>query len=300
MNKLKYYFTHWFSVFAGVFFALSILSLDLVHAQSSERFQLDYLHLGDSNDVSTSGVSGSYSHRMFLDKEGSNLLTLSLSATRVELMDEALTGPDRDRQLTSLVPEVNLLKVLSEKYSLVATLRPGFHGDLQGSLSDEFRLEGGVVLTRFVNANLTLGLGLGRGTNFGRDLVVPLFQFLYFATDKILIRGVLPVEASLWYIPSQKWEFGFLYRLRGGVFHLDETNINGAERVGLAAAQVGFGARYNLAGNNFITAEFGYTALRRYQWDDERGTSLKISEDPFLERDLDPVPFIGVGFIQKF
>jgi hypothetical protein len=305
MNNLKYlyiYFFHQNLFCIRTVFLIAAMgsSLNSAWAQSSERFTFDYLHFADADNVEVSTMSGSFSHRFFLDKDGTNLLTLSIAATQVDLLDENQTEPDRSRQLRAIVPEINLLKVLNENYSLVATLRPGFFGDLTGSLSDQFRLEGGFVITKFINENLTLGLGLGRGTNFGRDLVVPLVQFLYFASDKIVLRGVLPVNASAWYIPSQKWEFGISYKLQGSMFNLDETNIAGAERIGFAAAQVGLGTRYKVAGNNFLTAEIGYTVLRRYEWDDENGTSTDIGQEPFVEREVDPVPYINIGFSQKF
>ena len=286
--------------FLGSMFLTSLLGFNPAWAQSNERFSLDYRQLGDSNDISISGYSGSYGHRLFLDKEGANLLTLSLRASQVDLTDETLAGPDRSRELRALVPELNLLRILNEKYSLAITLRAGFYGDLSGSLSDEFRLEGGFVVTRFMTDNLTLGLGIGRGTNFGRDLVVPLVQFLWFATEKIVVRGLLPTRASAWYIPNQKWEFGLLFKLQGNMYDLEDTNIAGAERLGLAAAQLGLGARYKMFGNNFIVADAGYTVLRRYLWDDGTDTSFDIGEDPFLDRDLDPVPYFRVGILQKF
>lgn len=279
---------------------VSTLSLNPCWAQSNERFTLDYQQFGEVDDVSASIAAGRYSHRMFLDKEGSNLLTLSLGYSQLDFTDEQQVGPDRSRTLKALVPEVNLLKVLNETYSLVVTLRSGLYGDLSGSLSDEFRLEGGIVVTRYINENLTLGLGLGRGTSFGRDLVVPLVQFLYFATDKIVVRGLLPIKASVWYVPSQKWEFGFLYMLQGSMFHLDDTDIAGAKRIGFAAAQLGLGTRYKVSDSNYVTAEIGYTALRRYEWDDETGTSTDIGQDPFLERDLDPAAYLRIGFLQRF
>jgi hypothetical protein len=84
------------------------------------------------------------------------------------------------------------------------------------------------------------------------------------------------------------------------MYYLDETNIVGAERVGFAAAQVGLGSRYNLFANNFLELEVGYTAMRRYLWDDGMGTSFNIGDDPFFDRDLDPVPYFRFGILQKF
>lgn len=300
MDNLKDFSAHKLRIVFLFLMLMTFLGLNSLWAQSAERFTLDYQQFADADNVSVSGVAASLSHRFFLDDEGSNLLTLSLGASQIELTDTTLTAPDRNRKLRAISPDFNLLRVLNENYSLIVSIRPGFFGDLSGNLSESFRLEGGFLVTRYVNENLTIGLGIGRGTNFGRDLVVPLLQFLYFATDKIVLRGLLPVSASAWYIPSQNWEFGLLYRLQGSMYHLGDSNIVGAERIGFANAHAGFGVRYNLFGNNFITAEAGYVAQRRYEWDDKRGTSFDIGQNPFFERDVGPVPYISAGFIQKF
>jgi len=300
MNYVKYFSLCLKNLPVRLFSLLFVLNLQNVMAQSTDRINLDYQQFGDTNGVSTNSVSGLFGHRMFLDDDGANLLTLSLKYSQVQLTDDTLSGPDKERQLKSISTEMNLLRILNEEYSVAITLRPGVFGDLEGSLSDDFRLEGGFVVTRFMSDNLTLGLGLGRGTNFGRDLVVPLFQFLYFASDKIVVRGLLPVSASLWYIPSQQWEFGFIYRLQGSLYNIDETNISGAKQVGFAAAQTGVASRYKVFGNNVLEAEAGVTALRRYEWTDKRGTSFDISQKPFLDRDLGNTGYFKLSWLQKF
>jgi|GEM_PF-5995056 len=281
------------------FLAFALISQSLF-AQATNRFSLDYQKLGGSNGVSTSSVGAQANHRIFLDEEGENLLTVGLGYTQTSLSDDTLTGEDRSRQLRTVVPTFSLMKILNDEYSMVLTLRPGFYGSLKGSLGDDFRLEGGFVLTKFFSENLTMGLGLGRGTNFGRDLIVPLFQFVYFASEKVVVRGLLPIRASAWYIPTQDWEFGLIYRLQGSLYNLEQTNIPGAVQLGFAAAHVGLGARYKVFGNNFLSLETGVTAIRRYQWSNEDKVSVKISEDPYRERDLGRVPYVTLGWIQKF
>ena len=270
-------------------------------AQATNRFSADYQKLGGSNGVATDSASIQGNHRVLLDDEGSNLLTLGLGLTQTTLEDDRSTGPDRYRELRTLVPTFSLMRILNDEYSLVVTLRPGFYGTLNDSLGDDFRLEGGVVVTKFMSENLTMGFGLGRGTNFGRDLIVPLFQFVWFASEKVIVRGLLPIRASAWYIPTQDWELGVIYRLQGSLYNIEgDTNISSAKRVGFAAAHVGVGARYKIFGTNFISVETGVTALRRYLWSNDTGPSVKITYDPWLDRDLDRVPYVNIGFIQKF
>lgn len=285
----------------GLYLSTTIFYSQDLFAQATNRFALGYQSLGNVNGVSTFDVRAEANHRFLLDEEGENLLTTGIIYSHTELDDSRATGFDRSRELRMVRPDITLMRILNEEYSLYLSLRPAFYGDLSGSLGDDFRLEGGAVVTKLISDNLTMGLGLGRGSSFGRDLIVPLFQFVWFASEKVIVRGVLPIRASVWYIPNQDWEFGAIYKLQGGLYNIEgETNIAGAKRLGFAAAHIGGGARYRLFGNNFITAEAGVTALRRYQWDNESGTSIKISEDPWREREIDNVPYLNIGFIQKF
>lgn len=269
-------------------------------AQTTDKLSLSYQQFGESNDVTQSTTDGRIAHRMFLDEDGANLLTFGVNFSRTDLTDDTLTGDDKRRELRTFVPDFNLMRILDEEYSLVISLRPGFYGDLEGNMGEDFRLEGGVVVTKFMSDSFTLGFGLGRGTNFGRDLVVPLVQFLYFANDKVVVRGLLPVRASVWYIPDQKWEYGLIYRLSGSLYNIDDSDINGAQEIGFASAQLGGAARYKVYGNSFLVAEAGVTALRRYEWTDRKEMSFDIGKEPFLDRDLDRVPYLRFGWLEKF
>jgi hypothetical protein len=63
---------------------------------------------------------------------------------------------------------------------------------------------------------------------------------------------------------------------------------------------VGGAARHRVYGNSFLEIEAGFTALRRYEWTEERGTSFDIGKDPFLDKDLDKVPYLRIGWLEKF
>lgn len=288
--------------FSRSFVLLSFFLLSQsLFAQATNRFNANFQKLGGSNGVATDTASVQGNHRFLLDEDGENLLTVGLGLTQTTLEDDTQSGPDRYRELRTFVPTLSLMKILNEEYSLVLTLRPGFYGTLNDNLGDDFRLEGGFVVTKFISENLTMGLGLGRGTNFGRDLIVPLFQFVWFASEKVIVRGLLPIRASAWYIPTQDWELGVIYRLQGSLYNIEgDTNIAGAKQVGFAAAHVGVGAKYKFFGSNFISIETGVTAIRRYLWNNDTGTSVKISDDPWRDRDLDKVPYVNVGWVQKF
>jgi len=270
-----------------------------VNAQSSDRYSIYYEQLGASNGVSATSFYARAGQRMLLDEEGSSLLTFGVNYSQLELTDKSLFSPDRFRQLQTVVPEFSLMQILNEKYSLVATARPGFFGDLRGGMGNDFRFEGAFVVTRFMTDNLTLGAGIGRGTNFGRDLVVPLVQFLYFASDKILIRGVLPVQASVWYIPNQEWELGALYRISGSLYQIEDTSIPDAEKLGFGTIHAGVSAKRKIQENSFAVVEMGMTATRRYEWTNETSPAFITQDEPANTVDLDAVPYIRIGWQQR-
>ncbi|NQZ02066.1 MAG: hypothetical protein HRT45_15505, partial [Bdellovibrionales bacterium] len=235
-------------------------------------------------------------HQLLLDDEGSNLLTIGVNYSEITLTDKTLFGPDGQRVLRTLIPDAKLMKILSDEYSLVVNLRPGFYGDLKGDLGNDFRLEGGVVVTRLMTDSLTLGLGVGRGSNLGRDVVVPLLQFLYFASDRVVMRGLLPVQASVWYIPDQKWEFGGLFRLNGSLYKIENTELPEVDKLGFGSAYLGLSARRKVTDKSFAVIEGGMSFLRRYEWTDRVGTSLDTSQEPPVDRELGEVPYIRVGW----
>jgi hypothetical protein len=267
-------------------------------AQLADRFNFFYQHLGDSNSLSTSGFGGELNHISFFgDKD---LLTMGIAYSDTRLSDRSAQGSDRTRQLRTFVPNLSLLRSLDSSHNLIVFLRPGIYGEGTGNIQDQFRVEGGFVINKAYSSKLTLGLGIARGSNFGRDLVVPLVQFLYQPDSQIYITGLLPVRAGAWYIHSSKIHFGGIFRLEGSVYNLEDTEISQASQLGFAAAQIGGAVKYNLFENSFIVGELGITALRRYEWQKNQGTTFDIGREPLLENELDRVPYIRFAWQQSF
>ena len=74
----------------------------------------------------------------------------------------------------------------------------------------------------------------------------------------------------------------------------------GAQRLGLADAQLGVSGGYKLFGTHFIKAEVGYSLVRRYLWDDKLSPSFVGSVEPFSDKALNSVPYFKLGLVQKF
>lgn len=284
-----------------IIITLSLLYSSVLWAQLPDRFSIYQQNITDSNDVTMSAQSVQATHQFYLGD--STVLNASLMYSALNLQDEntGITDPDDTRNLYTLVPSFNAIISVSNKNNLITFLRPGFYGDGEGNMGEDFRVEGGFVYTQVMSDKLTMGLGLARGTNLGRDLIVPLLQFSYYMSDKVTISGVLPVRASIWYIHSDKWQFGGVFRLEGSVYNIDDSNINGAQAIGIGHAFVGGATRYHLFDTNFLSAEAGVTALRRYEWtDNPNAPSTDIGQDPFEEREMDGSAYIRVGWEVKY
>ena len=282
---------------------LFLVTLSFTHtalAQLSDRFSISQLNYGNANDVSMNNSTVQASHRFYLGD--ATILSANLSYSQFNVTDDNddLSSPDNNRGFYSLIPNFSFITSLSGKNNLITILRPGFYGDGEGNMGEDFRLEGGFIYTNQFSNQLTMGLGAARGTNLGRDLIVPLFQFTYYMNDQITISGVLPVRASIWYIHDEKWQFGGIFRLEGSVYNIDESSLTNAQAVGIGHALIGGATKYTLFGDHYLMAELGITALRRYEWVDAKGASTNIGQEPYEERELDNTVFLRIGWNIKY
>jgi hypothetical protein len=277
-----------------------VFNITSAWAQLTDRFGLYGQSVGGTNDVSMDSFLTQATHRFYIGD--STILNASLQYSQLELNNKNLASDEVDakRSLYTLVPNLSFIISLNYQNNLIIIARPGFYGDGEGDINDDFRAEGGFLLTQVLTDKLTMGLGAARGTNLGRDLIVPLLQFSYYYSDKITISGVLPVRASMWYIHNEDWQFGTLFRLEGSVYNIDETSIPDAKAIGVGHAFLGGGAKYRVFGQSYLAMEGGVTALRRYEWVNATGASTDIGREAFQEVELDNTAYIRLGFEVKY
>ncbi len=158
-----------------------------------------------------------------------------------------------------------VLHSLSDAYTLVATLRPGIFSDFKNISRDHFRLECAFFIDRQMSESLTLGLGIARSSNFGRVLLLPIVHVLYFGGSTFMLDILLPSRAELWFYPTKSLEAGVNVSLSGSQYAIGEANPLSANQFGFANATVSPIVRYNVFSKLYLSAELGYTFVRRVE-----------------------------------
>jgi hypothetical protein len=238
-------------------FFILLFSLS-VQAQIRDRASVTYQ--GMSSNSGESGIAESWiSERWFLDEEGNSLLQVGLQTRRTELAGFGSALPD---DVWMVVPQANYLHSINEKYSILANLRAGAFSDFQRFGSDDLRVEGAIVLDRIQSDQFTWGLGLGRVSNFGRVIFVPLVHIIWTINEKWLFDAMLPGKFDLLYMPSSKWELGLSFNIIGSRYAIesDQRKIDG---LGVGQMNLGPQARYQIAPSLYVTAESGLAFARR-------------------------------------
>jgi hypothetical protein len=241
----------------------------LASAQTRDRASLSYDLLPNASGIAARLTEVNANHRIMLDTDGASLLTVGMQYRLLELEVAGMANQDYNRQLQLVVPQFSLMHIVNDDYTMIINLRPGFFGDFKNNFGKSFRLEGAALVSRVINEKLTIGLGVGRGSSFGRDLTLPVLQILYLPSPTLMLDAVLPVKAELWYLPSRFWEFGGIFNILGSVYTVDNP-LPGADRLGFANINLGIAARRLLLNSLYAHFETGYTFTRRYEWSEGR------------------------------
>lgn len=254
-----------------------------LYSQIRDRAAISYQ--GMSSNSGESGIAESWlSERWFLDEEGNSLLQFGLQARRTEL---AGFGPAIPNDVWLVVPQVNLLHSLNDRYSILANFRLGAFSDFKNFGSDDIRAEGAVVLDRVESDQFTWGLGLGRVSNFGRVIFVPLVHLIWTINEKWLLDAMLPGKLDLLYMPSSKWELGLSFNIIGSRYNIesDQRKIDG---LGVGQMNLGPQMRYQLLPSLYLSAETGLGFARRLSLMDENTeiTELEPNNEVYLRTGL--------------
>jgi len=252
---------------AVVFF----IAFGSAQAQIRERAAISYQGL--SSDSGETGLAeGWLSERWFLDAEGNRLLQAGLQLRRTELPGELRGLPD---DVWMIVPQANYLHTIDENYSLIANLRFGVFSDMERIGGRDLRAEGAVVVDRVIRDNLTLGLGVGRVSNFGRLMHIPLVHIIWSINEFWLLDAMLPGKLDLSYLASSTWEFALSFNITGARYSIEseERKIDG---LGVGQMNLGPQVRYQVAPQVYVTAESGLAFARRLSLLDENTVIRKL------------------------
>jgi hypothetical protein len=216
-------------------------------------------------------------HRSVLGADGSTVLVNGLFYRQSEI--GLVTPAGFDRRLHAIYYDLLALRTLDDKHTLAVAIRPGFFGNLEHELGEQFRVEGAVFVDRIVTPRTTLGLGMSYTSNFGRVIPVPVVHIVHRRGRKVLVDGLLPSRLDVWYFPRKGVELGLNAQLSGFQYYVGEPSRNGAPspmpasaiqvrnpEIQLANATIGPQLRWNAAGKWYLSAEAGTTVVRRFSF----------------------------------
>jgi hypothetical protein len=128
--------------------------------------------------------------------------------------------------------------------------------------SQDVRAEGAVVLDVFENESFTWGAGIGRVSNFGRVIYVPLFHIVWSISPKWMMDAMLPGRLDLLYLPSSKLETGLSFNILGSRYNIERKERR-VDSIGVAQMNLGPMMRYQISPSLYLAVESGLAFARR-------------------------------------
>lgn len=247
-------------IFFVIFFILSVKTgWSQIRDRASLNFQQMSSRSGEGNFA-----DAWISERWALDSEGLTMLQAGVQARRTELPN----GFIENQELWMVVPQLNLLHSLSDTYSLIANFRYGAFGDLEDINGRTLRAEGAVIIDKYLSDTLTFGLGIARGTNFGKIVNIPVVHIIWMMSDKWMLDALLPSRLDLVYLPNAKMEVGLAFNIVGSRYTI-ESEERKIDSLGVGQMNLGPFFRYQILPQTYLGIESGVAFGRRLSLMDE-------------------------------
>ncbi|MEL6342997.1 MAG: DUF6268 family outer membrane beta-barrel protein [Myxococcota bacterium] len=210
---------------------------------------------------------------------------VSFSQTNSQIFDAiGLNDEDGEVNLYSITLDMFFAASLNEKWSLLAAVIPGIHGNLVDGLSgQDFLMQGFILATVKLNERIALGGGGGYANLFGVPQPLALVQFTYKG-DRFSADVLLPRNVDLWYeVVDESWFVGLQSEIAGGYYHIAPEQENNPDNVFVQYSVGTFGPSLQKAfGPLKLTANVGWMGFRRYN------VIQNDNPDPLFEFELDP------------
>ncbi len=142
------------------------------------------------------------------------------------------------------------------------------------------------------NKNLTYGLGVSYNNDLNKDAVIPL-GYLKYTHRSFRVYTLLPSFLHFVMTPSEKFEYGFSYRLESAIYHIDQISADASKNY-LKASNITLAPTlaYNLHSKLWINARAGYALSRQFQVLDGDFKPLNFN----AKNEFEPSFFANFGF----
>lgn len=245
------------------FFVLLMLSINLAWSQIRDRASLSFQQM--SSDSGERSLADAWiSERWALDPDGLTMLQAGVQTRRTELP----VGLSQNQELWMLVPQFNLLHSLSDSYSMIMNFRYGAFGDFEDINGRTLRAEGALIIDKYLSDTLTVGLGLARGSNFGKIVNIPVVHLIWMINEKWMLDALLPSRLDLMFLPNSKTELGLAFSIVGSRYTIksEERKI---DSIGVGQMNLGPFLRYQIFPQTYLGVESGIAFGRRLSLMDE-------------------------------
>lgn len=198
------------------------------------------------------------------------------------------TGEKSDETFHSFQLTVGLIQVLPQRWQLIWTVLPTLASDFGEPLhKDDFILQLSALAKKRSSANVEYGFGVAYTSQFGKPLVVPLFNL----TRKVgpwLTVMVLPSYAMHAYQFNEATQLGFKAAVYGNLFNVNYENTPPGydlNRVSYSRITIGPEFQQKIIGDLFLTVGAGFAVRNKLEIQDNdlnKELVLDVKERLFL------------------
>jgi hypothetical protein len=160
---------------------------------------------------------------------------------------------------------------LTERWSVLASVAPGYTDDLKGAPSvDAFNTTLVAAAIYTFSGGSWIGLGVALDYNFGAPNVLPVAGFHWKILEGLTASGLVPVNADLTYLAARWLGLRLAFSFQGNRYHGNPALYPGASNPALnySVGQVDLGARLFLGGGLHLSLRGGYSFFRRFEFSD--------------------------------
>ncbi len=226
---------------------------------------------------------------------------LTYASVNTDISNASTSLEENSGKMQVIIFQSIFVHKLPKDFTVVVSLRPTIASDFKERFSsNDFLLQGFMMLTKKKNTNFTYGAGLVHTMRLGKPLVLPMLQF-HYKNQKHTFNGILPLKLNYSYSVDNQMRLktGVRGVVNGGNINITIPNTlnstgNEIDKVNYSRVNIGPFITYNITKMIQLEA-FGGVSLRRqyYLLDTEENTQkFYLGEVPFFQIGLFLTPHL--------
>lgn len=173
----------------------------------------------------------------------------------------------------------NLTWLMNDVWSITLFNSPNLSSDFrESSFGDDFFNQPGILANKRVNEKFSYGFGIVGSFVFGERQIFPILTLKYLSENKKLFTDVTFPNARLAYSLSDKFEAGFMIKLRGNQYNYKNLPVAGSavstDFIKFSNVLMGPELTYNMTDMLGVRVSAGVNTNRKYEIFDTNGDNL--------------------------